>query len=565
MLKKDKKLIEKLYTFDRIYLVGLEGLSSRQQNDSIRTNRARTNSQSKVSAQIIDISMKNPLSKASFYQIHDHRFMSNKRVQIVPTHCDMSSVLGDSSFSTLLYNIPNVIGYFSPEILSNTPELTRGGGGGSVQDFFSRSSSVSTSTSLSSSSSYSISNTALSTDTAPHKFNSSPSLILPSLDSSTADSPNNKRPLLVESPVMTTRNVHKRSSMHRRSTADVTTSITIATPSDTLSSDSPLVSPNFRSKMDLISKVQSVKDRVLLTLHKFFERSLTSLMDGEIVFKVNPDKIVSKTSSIHIQQVMDGLNDSKALAGGTDIDGDLLCKIQNVIREKAEMLVSSTLFEGIDNSLCFVKIQSPDSFMLLFLPIFKVDMASSNSNSSVSAENLRFLSLTIFECRRANPASPIEIEPLPFFSFENHTALKPPFAYPQSCKSEFKWNLNLPPNGDMYNEPITDGTIVMKGQFGNISQVSSESNGDKSSDQYMKPNAIADSFVQLVSSAYLNAFFRTIYSSFLQGICIRARDLDTALNFCVEHSVDIDITGYLNVQTLKFKQHGKQGRRYFRK
>ncbi|KAJ3040721.1 hypothetical protein HDU99_010142, partial [Rhizoclosmatium hyalinum] len=95
---------------------------------------------------------------------------------------------------------------------------------------------------------------------------------------------------------------------------------------------------------------------------------------------------------------------------------------------------------------------------------------------------------------------------------------------------------------------ISDGAIVLKGETG-AAGVEKENLDDfhVSSAEYI------ENFVASVNSAYGNAHCQTVYAALLQDIAVSPTDIEKALSSCIEIGIDIDLTSYLNVLTLRHK------------
>jgi hypothetical protein len=53
-----------------------------------------------------------------------------------------------------------------------------------------------------------------------------------------------------------------------------------------------------------------------------------------------------------------------------------------------------------------------------------------------------------------------------------------------------------------------------------------------------------------VTQIYSRSFVKSIFTSLLHGRVVTCADFEKVVNYCHESTLDIDITGYLNVQTL---------------
>jgi hypothetical protein len=221
--------------------------------------------------------------------------------------------------------------------------------------------------------------------------------------------------------------------------------------------------------------------------------------------------------------------------------------------------------QAIKDSTCFVKIKSPDSFILTFLPNYPTDPNKRPSrslfNSTFGLEFERrgrqmtatdrflihYLGLTFIECRRPETLETIESK--------YNTKFDP---------NQLLCEVSMPSHSAATGEEISDGTIVAQGAIG-LSKNSCFSEEDRdlahktftgtdiaigsniSTSEYML------AFVGSITNAYSFALCRTIYSSLLQSISIDSSDIERSISACLETVIDIDMTPFLNALTLKRK------------
>ncbi|KAJ3027687.1 UNVERIFIED_CONTAM: hypothetical protein HDU68_003328 [Siphonaria sp. JEL0065] len=264
--------------------------------------------------------------------------------------------------------------------------------------------------------------------------------------------------------------------------------------------------------------------RIRLLLFKFFQNSMNFVTDGEVTFTMAPRR-KNSTFSTRSQDVQD-----VDIRYSTGLNENLLEKVRLVIAEsfsKTEILATR-----IDETICYVKIRSPEQFILTFVP--KV------LNSAEMFKGSCF-TVTMVQCNRAQVhSSSSGRERLAPVGFDR-------CASPVDSQV-FNYNLQVKEVANE-SEIFADGTVIVKGDTGSTvgAAQTSDDEYDVASLEYV------DNYIQSITAAYGNAHCQSVYAGLLQNVEIDPKDIEKALACCVEVLVEIDLTAYLNVLTLRHK------------
>ncbi|KAI8143131.1 hypothetical protein BJV82DRAFT_611484 [Fennellomyces sp. T-0311] len=166
------------------------------------------------------------------------------------------------------------------------------------------------------------------------------------------------------------------------------------------------------------------------------------------------------------------------------------------------------LSRRITDMQCFVKTFNPSTFIVVLAPSLTTLMHNHSQHS---------LGFLLFECYRQS--SPVKDED----DAERHVTFK------EIDFSSIKESILSP--------RLTNGTYH-------------DEDGERPFSDF-KSRLLQD-----ISDIYNICYAKSIYSSLLFGSVVSAEDFDKVLDICEEIVLDIDLTGYLNVQTL-LRRHGR--------
>ena len=247
------------------------------------------------------------------------------------------------------------------------------------------------------------------------------------------------------------------------------------------------------AEKDAISKLRPVYRDVAL-LHYYVENSLSAVTDRSMSLNKNP----------------------------TDEFGSFIVRelLQHVeIGASRSALYAAQNFRDLR---CFIKIFDSSVFMIILIPrldaivegLINMDLANVISNQN----SFDRMGLMLFECRRqdfgltnnqVSNAKHVNIRPIdPLSSKEWLESLRSTLR-PELSRGYF--------SESTMEEPLSDRTLRL---------------------------------MQDVSQVYSRSFVKSIFTCLLHGRAIDSEDFEKVLEVCDESNLDIDLTGYLNVQTL---------------
>lgn len=184
----------------------------------------------------------------------------------------------------------------------------------------------------------------------------------------------------------------------------------------------------------------------------------------------------------------------------------------------------STLFasQNFRDLRCFVKIFDPSVFVVILIPrldaIVKGLCAMDLANGVSKEYTFDKMGLMMFECHRQNLGN----------NYENSVGFDQIRVRPIDPMSSKEWLESL---------RSTLRPELSRGFF------SSEIIDEPLSDRTLR-------LMQDVSRVYSRSFVKSIFTCLLHGRAIDSEDFEKVLEICDESNLDIDLTGYLNVQTL---------------
>ncbi|EIE85658.1 hypothetical protein RO3G_10368 [Rhizopus delemar RA 99-880] len=256
----------------------------------------------------------------------------------------------------------------------------------------------------------------------------------------------------------------------------------------------------FCNEKDSISKLRPVLRDIAL-LHYYVEHSLSAVTDRGLS--------LSKSSS----------------------DDFWVNLIKDLIEMNEISVIQSTLFvaQNFRDFKYFIKVFDPSTFVLILVPRLDAIVKGMNhfdSKGGQDRQNHVFdrISLTIFECHRqlsGNSNSPLtkasvdQIKVRPVNSLSSKEWI-------ESLGSTLRPSLlrGYLPNS-LPDEPLSDRTLRL---------------------------------MQNITQVYSRSFVKSIFTCLLHGRAIDSEDFEKVLEICDESNLDIDLTGYLNVQTLLNKR-----------
>ncbi|KAJ3297928.1 KICSTOR complex protein szt2 [Borealophlyctis nickersoniae] len=473
IIRKDQRLIARLYTFDRIHALGRAGGGSL---------------------------LNTPTTE------------SRPRDSMIPTEFHLPSVLHGAPFSTVAYHFPEVsdgdvvepvMGLFGSHLAASAP-----------------SSGV--------------------TPASPHSLGAeSPSV---RSDRTVTPSVTHQFGALGGTPLGLTRASSQASQPYLRgtSTNELSTSVPSLTQTDLVANSAPVSTPGHLLGMEAVFMARTRRERTHMILHRFFDRALGLLADGEIH--------ASNISELNVH----------------DEDRDLLDIVRKAVESQFEN-GKEFLTGHIADSRCFVKIRNPQSFMLVFLPTYPIlsTLARQHSGTSVlsdapadengaGATIFRYIAVTVVECTRPTiyPSEPLSS--LAAFA-EPDDASESDSAAPGMEDGIRISVVNAPGAGD--SVPFSDGSVIIEGGTKKSTDMNGPRRGEDSFSAANRKGTrylseYAQQFLTNLSTGFASAFAKCVYASLLQGQCVTAADFDYAIGACKESSIDIDITGYLNVRAL---------------
>ncbi|CAO3698734.1 unnamed protein product [Rhizopus microsporus] len=250
----------------------------------------------------------------------------------------------------------------------------------------------------------------------------------------------------------------------------------------------------FFNERDSISKLRPVLRDIAL-LHYYVEQSLFAIAD--------------RTLSLN-------------KANGDDFYVNL---IKDLIETSEMAATQSTLFvaQNFRDLRCFIKTFDPSAFVLILMPrldavVKGLSYFESKLNQDRQQHPLDRISLMIFECHRqisrnsSNPLNTsyqVKIQPInPAFSKEWIESLGSTLR-PSLLRGQLLTTLPA--------EPLSDRTLRL---------------------------------MQSITQIYSRSFVKSVFTCLLHGRAVDSEDFEKVLEICDESNLDIDLTGYLNVQTL---------------
>lgn len=207
----------------------------------------------------------------------------------------------------------------------------------------------------------------------------------------------------------------------------------------------------------------------------------------------------------------------------TPVDEFWSSVVKELLQMKEIGAFRSTLFvaQNFRDLRCFIKIFDPSVFVVILIPRLDAIVRGLYNMGSVDItckDSFDRMGLMMFECHRQDSGNnyntvinfdQIKVRPIdPLSSKEWLESLRSTLR-PDLSRGYF--------SSTLMNEPLSDRALRL---------------------------------MQDVSHVYSRSFVKSIFTCLLHGRAIDSEDFEKVLEICDESNLDIDLTGYLNVQTL---------------
>lgn len=225
----------------------------------------------------------------------------------------------------------------------------------------------------------------------------------------------------------------------------------------------------------------------------------------------------------YVENSLSAVTDRNMSLDKTPVDEFWLSVVKELLQRKDVGASRSTLHvaQNFRDLRCFIKIFDPSVFVLILIPRLDAIVKGLYTMDSVHLTPKDFfdrMGLMMFECHRQDSDKnyksvlnfdQIEVRPIdPLSSKEWLESLRSTLR-PDLSRGYF--------SNTCINEPLSDRALRL---------------------------------MQDVSHVYSRSFVKSIFTCLLHGRAIDSEDFEKVLEICDESNLDIDLTGYLNVQTL---------------
>ncbi|CAG8453507.1 6017_t:CDS:10 [Cetraspora pellucida] len=253
---------------------------------------------------------------------------------------------------------------------------------------------------------------------------------------------------------------------------------------------------------DLIAKL-GPSDRDFALLHLFIEKNLSKYADGEVDTTIDNCK-----DSIILKDINNGLSIAELLQG-------------------AMTTVAYAL--NLHETRCFIKIVNSGSFLLIFIPSFKVLLDAMIQHNGIYATNkITYFGILIFLCKRPEPSLGNYPRESSYINRDQSLVFEP---------IRIVHSNSIPVNNPL--DPMLLGCSFPEYPM-------SFTRSDIS-------NLVVKEIFN-ITKLYARGFIKSIYASVLQKHKITENDFRKAIDSCVNFHVDIDITGYVNAHVQASRQ-----------
>ncbi|TPX56462.1 hypothetical protein PhCBS80983_g04528 [Powellomyces hirtus] len=561
MLEQDRRLVGKLYTFDKIHAIG-------------QHRRGRSNSDGDTKTSLSDAfssSRKPPLLK---------KMGPNRSSTVIGTQFKLGHVLQDGRFITCAFRFPVII---EPSPQQTATDDHAHLLPASADAFFPPMPEVTMA--------HSVPTSPPRTPTMMHLSKAAPR-------GTSSDRPTTPpRPALAGSNSYNIASgadatpTHNRTTLLHQSSRTGTSAGSSATAGDrSLHLNIPrqradqiplaLQSPSLWQGLEAIYRAKTARDRVNLALCRYVERMLGSITDGQIPLMDGNSHNAGSTLSVNAAVFDSGLRDACGV--------EFLERVKEAVEKTfgdfdggSQPERAGVLCTSLTDSKCYVKVKDAESFLLVFAPMYpsRAESAVTTRRDSTTAAGSAtspppvpadqemedvdrpaygYMALTLVECVRprlppagipitdAPPFQPIVSEPPRVDSIRVHrlsstSNVSPTFSDPAETPAT--------PSGKI---AFTDCQTLVEGPAYALSFPDDERRKSESHSNPPPPplSEYAQDFRAQIKDGVAAAFTKSVYAALLQGYDVDPADLDKAIGACVETSIDVDLTNYLNVRLL---------------
>lgn len=232
----------------------------------------------------------------------------------------------------------------------------------------------------------------------------------------------------------------------------------------------------------------------------------------------------------YVEQSLSAVTDRSMSLNKTAIDDFWPAIMKEIFKKEQEGMGAhqSTLFvaQNFRDLQCFIKIFDPSVFIVILIPrLDSVVKGLCKLDNVPGVSSFESMGLMMFECHRQDSANnshyttlsfdQVKVKPIDFHSSKE---------WLESLRSTLRPNLSrgyFSSNTTLINEALSDRTLRL---------------------------------MQDVAQVYSRSFVKSIFTCLLHGRAVDSEDFEKVLEICDESNLDIDLTGYLNVQTLLKKR-----------
>ncbi|KAI8095414.1 hypothetical protein BDF21DRAFT_373586 [Thamnidium elegans] len=226
----------------------------------------------------------------------------------------------------------------------------------------------------------------------------------------------------------------------------------------------------------------------------------------------------------YVENLLSAVTDRSMSLNKTPVDEFWSSIVKQLLQTKDVGASRSTLYvaQNFRHLRCFVKSFDPSVFVVILIPrldaVVKGLCSMDASSTMPSKESFDRMGLMMFECHRQDSGNnyntvlnfdQIKVRPIDPTSSKDWLESLGSTLRPDLSRGYF--------SSTVMNEPLSDRTLRL---------------------------------MQDVSQVYSRSFVKSIFTCLLHGRAIDSEDFEKVLEICDESNLDIDLTGYLNVQTL---------------
>lgn len=309
------------------------------------------------------------------------------------------------------------------------------------------------------------------------------------------------------------------STSHSRRRNNTGTINAVGTRSRTVSKFSPIGSPLSSSRTPLIWQADKSTTCTCPRPDELF------CIEKDDISKLRP--VLRDIALLHyyVEQSLSAVTDRSMSLNKTPNDEFWSLIVKELFMHQDIGANKSTLFvaQNFRDMRCFIKIFDPSVFVIILIPrldsVVKGLCKLDNSNT-IKGDDRSFdrMGLMMFECQRQDSPD----------SYTNTLTFDQIKVLPIDPLSSKEWLESL---------RSTLRPQLARGYF------SSSLANEKLSDRTLR-------LTQDVTQVYSRSFVKSIFTCLLHGRAIDSEDFEKVLEICDESNLDIDLTGYLNVQTL---------------